>query len=48
MDLEVSKVQADPVPDNGRAIRSFARAGFVPQAEVMTPDRLALLMVRRR
>jgi RimJ/RimL family protein N-acetyltransferase len=48
LDATVSKVQADPAPDNERAIRSYVRAGFVAQGEVMTPDGLALLMVRRR
>ena len=44
----VTKVQADPAPENQRAIRSYARAGFLPQHKVMTPDGPALLMVRRR
>jgi RimJ/RimL family protein N-acetyltransferase len=48
LDPSVTKVQADPAPDNQRAIRSYARAGFLPQHEVMTPDGPALLMVRRR
>jgi RimJ/RimL family protein N-acetyltransferase len=48
LDATVSKLQADPAPDNERAIRSCARAGFVMQGEVMTPDGVALLMVRRR
>jgi len=47
-DPSVSLVQADPSPDNVRAIRSYARAGFVAQREVTTPDGRALLMVRRR
>jgi len=48
LDAAVSKVQADPAPENERAIRSYARAGFVAQGEVMTADGVALLMVRRR
>jgi RimJ/RimL family protein N-acetyltransferase len=48
LDETVSKVQADPAPDNERAIRSYVRAGFAAQGEVMTPDGLALLMVRGR
>ena len=47
-DDSVTKVQSDPAPDNLRAIRSYARVGFLPQGEVMTPDGRALLMVRRR
>jgi RimJ/RimL family protein N-acetyltransferase len=38
-------VQADPSPENERAIRSYIRAGFQPQGEVKTPDGPALLMV---
>lgn len=48
LDSEVSKVQTDPSPENGRAIRSYAKAGFVARAEVMTPDGPALLMLRTR
>jgi RimJ/RimL family protein N-acetyltransferase len=48
LDPRVSKVQTDPSPDNGRAIRSYAKAGFVAQKEVMTPDGPALLMLRTR
>lgn len=44
----VTKVQTDPSPNNHRAIRSYRRAGFQDQAEVLTPDGPALLMVRRR
>ncbi len=47
-DDSITKVQADPSPGNRRAIRSYARAGFVAQSEVMTPDGRALLMLRRR
>jgi RimJ/RimL family protein N-acetyltransferase len=48
LDPQVTKVQADPSPDNQRAIRSYLRAGFVPQGEVITPDGPALLMLLRR
>lgn len=47
-DASITQVQADPSPDNVRAIRSYARAGFVVQREVTTPDGRALLMVRHR
>ncbi|MBV9386480.1 MAG: GNAT family N-acetyltransferase [Chroococcidiopsidaceae cyanobacterium CP_BM_ER_R8_30] len=42
----VTKVQTDPSPKNERAIRCYRRAGFVAVGEVITPDGLALLMVR--
>ena len=48
LDPSVTKVQTDPSPDNERAIRSYRRAGFVAQREVVTPDGPALLMVRYR
>jgi RimJ/RimL family protein N-acetyltransferase len=41
---EVTVVQADPRPDNHRAIRSYTKAGFVTVGEVATPDGIALLM----
>ena len=44
----VTKVQTDPSPDNLRAIRSYQRAGFVIDSEIMTPDGPALLMLRHR
>jgi RimJ/RimL family protein N-acetyltransferase len=44
----VTKVQIDPSPQNERAIRSYRRAGFVDVGEVVTPDGLALLMVKER
>ena len=47
-DPAVSTVQTDPSPDNPRAIRSYARAGFRVQREVVTPEGRALLMLRRR
>lgn len=48
LDLSVTKVQADPAPENHRAIRCYLRAGFLPQSEVVTPDGPALLMCRHR
>jgi RimJ/RimL family protein N-acetyltransferase len=47
-DDRVTGVQVDPAPDNARAIRCYARAGFVAQGEVATPDGPALLMVVER
>ena len=47
-DAAVTKVQTDPSPDNVRAIRSYQRAGFVIDSEIITPDGPALLMVRHR
>ena len=47
-DPAVTKVQTDPSPDNVRAIRSYQRAGFVIDSEIITPDGPALLMLRRR
>lgn len=43
-DPAVSLVQTDPSPDNARAIRCYAQAGFRPVAEITTPDGAALLM----
>jgi RimJ/RimL family protein N-acetyltransferase len=48
LEPQVTKVQADPSPDNQRAVRSYLRAGFVAHGEVMTPDGPALLMLHRR
>jgi len=47
-DPAVTKVQTDPSPKNERAIRSYRRAGFVAQGEVITPDGPAVLMLRYR
>jgi aminoglycoside 6'-N-acetyltransferase-1b len=44
-DPEVTRVQADPSPQNRRAIRCFEKAGFRALREVDTPDGRALLMV---
>lgn len=43
-DPAVSLVQTDPSPDNARAIRCYAAAGFEAMGEVTTPDGPALLM----
>ena len=47
-DPEVITVQTDPSPENNRAIRAYAKAGFRPLREVDTPDGRALLMIRER
>ncbi|RZL32844.1 MAG: GNAT family N-acetyltransferase [Rubrivivax sp.] len=47
-DPAVTVVQTDPSPDNLRAIRCYAAAGFASVGEVMTPDGPALLMRCRR
>jgi len=47
-DPAVTVVQTDPSPDNPRAIRCYAAAGFGAVGEVVTPDGPALLMRRRR
>ena len=47
-DPAVTKVQTDPSPVNMRAIRSYQRAGFVIDSEIVTPDGPALLMLRHR
>lgn len=47
-DPDVTVVQTDPSPDNPRAIRCYAAAGFEAVAEVVTPDGPAQLMRCRR
>jgi aminoglycoside 6'-N-acetyltransferase len=42
----VPRVVTDPDPDNGRAIRACAKAGFHRERLVDTPDGQSLLMVR--
>jgi RimJ/RimL family protein N-acetyltransferase len=44
-DPAVTRIQTDPAPANGRAIRCYAKAGFRRVGEVDTPDGRALLMV---
>jgi RimJ/RimL family protein N-acetyltransferase len=43
-DPEVTIVQADPDPNNHRAIRCYTKAGFAAVGQVVTPDGMALLM----
>jgi len=40
------RVVTDPDPDNGRAVRAYAKAGFRSERLVDTPDGQSLLMVR--
>jgi aminoglycoside 6'-N-acetyltransferase len=42
----IPRVVTDPDPDNGRAVRAYAKAGFQNDRIVDTPDGPALLMVR--
>ena len=42
------RIVTDPDPDNARAIRAYAKAGFQSDRLVDTPDGTALLMVRDR
>jgi len=44
----VSRVQADPAPENLRSIRCLEKAGFVRAGRIATPDGPAVLMVRER
>jgi aminoglycoside 6'-N-acetyltransferase len=46
LDSGIPRVVTDPDPDNGRAVRAYARAGFQRDRVVDTPDGPALLMVR--
>jgi RimJ/RimL family protein N-acetyltransferase len=43
-DRGITRVQADPSPANGRAIRCYEKAGFRRVREIVTPDGPALLM----
>jgi aminoglycoside 6'-N-acetyltransferase len=42
----IPRVVTDPDPDNVRAVRAYARAGFQRERVIDTPDGQALLMVR--
>ena len=42
----IPRVVTDPDPDNGRAVRAYAKAGFESERLVETPEGQALLMVR--
>jgi aminoglycoside 6'-N-acetyltransferase len=42
----IPRVVTDPDPENGRAVRAYAKAGFQSGRLVDTPDGQALLMVR--
>jgi aminoglycoside 6'-N-acetyltransferase len=42
----IPRIVTDPDPENGRAVRAYAKAGFQSERVVDTPDGPALLMVR--
>ena len=42
----IPRVVTDPDPDNVRAVRAYAKAGFRSERLIETPDGPALLMVR--
>ena len=42
----IPRLVTDPDPDNGRAVRAYAKAGFRSERLVDTPEGPALLMVR--
>ena len=44
----ILRIVTDPDPDNARAVRAYANAGFAHDRIVETPDGPVLLMVRNR
>lgn len=46
--LDVSRLSADPAPDNRASVRAFEKAGFCADRLFDTPDGEALLMIRER
>jgi aminoglycoside 6'-N-acetyltransferase len=42
----IPRIVTDPDPDNGRAVRAYAKAGFQSDRVVDTPDGPALVMAR--
>jgi aminoglycoside 6'-N-acetyltransferase len=42
----IPRIVTDPDPDNSRAVRAYAKAGFLSDRVVETPDGPALLMMR--
>ena len=42
----IPRIVTDPDPENVRAVRAYAKAGFQSERVIETPDGPALLMVR--
>ena len=47
-DLQVTRLQTDPAPNNLRAIRCYEKSGFKAVREIITPDGPALFMLQDR
>jgi len=47
-DLDVTKIQTDPAPNNLRAIRCYENAGFTQEHGIITPDGPAVYMTQTR
>ena len=47
-DPDVTEIRVDPRPENVRAIRCYAKAGFRAVAPITTPDGPAMMMVLER
>jgi aminoglycoside 6'-N-acetyltransferase-1b len=47
-DPTVTRIQTDPSPENGRAIRCYEKSGFRAVKRIITPDGPALLMAQSR